>query len=397
MTRATRRNRRTVKFEMTTEMRLNPYPMYALMRENGGLLPIAERNLVNVFRYEDVRTVLTDHKRFSSAFSANLATSSMVTMDPPRHTELRSLVSRAFTPRTISALEPRIRQLTNELLDQVIERGQFDLVKDLAEPLPVMVIAELLGIPLRDRIQFKHWSDVVVASADQVLTGKPADAANVKAQQEMAAYFRQIIAERRTQPQDDLISQLLAAELDGERLSEQEILNFCWLLLVAGNETTTNLISGAVITLLEHPDALRQLRAQPELLPTAIEELLRYRSPVQAMFRVATQDVELAGQTIPAGSMVIAWIGSANRDETVFADADQVVLTRDPNPHIGFGHGIHFCLGAPLARLEARVVMGAMLERLHDLARADEAPLEPVDGFMIMGVKLLPLSFRAQF
>ncbi|HLN65276.1 MAG TPA: cytochrome P450 [Symbiobacteriaceae bacterium] len=384
-----------MQFEMTPEMRLNPFPLYAMMRQNGGLLPIPDQHLWNVFRYDDVKTVLTDHKRFSSQFSPDQSgPGSLITSDPPRHTELRSLLTKAFTPRAIAALEPRIRQLTTELLDRVMEQGEIDLVGDLSAALPVMVIAEMLGIPPEDRVMFKQWSDKVVESADVVLGRHSLEpGATAGAWAEMVAYFRRVIAERRQDPRDDLISNLIAAEIDGERLSEIDILNFAWLLLVAGNETTTNLITNTVITWLEHPLELERLRADPTLLPGAIEEVLRYRSPVQAMFRITAEPVEIAGQTIPAGERVIAWIGSANRDETIFADADAYLIGRDPNPHIAFGHGIHFCLGAPLARLEARIALGAVLERLHDLTRVDGAPLEPVSGFIVHGVKKLPLRF----
>ncbi|HEY3364486.1 MAG TPA: cytochrome P450 [Symbiobacteriaceae bacterium] len=388
-----------MEFQMTPEIRLNPYPMYAMMRASGGMLHLEEYNLWNVFRYDDVKTVLADHTRFSSSQmgDGHLLSRSLISTDPPRHTQLRGLINKVFTPKAIAALEPRIAALTGELLDRVAGKGALDLVGDLGAPLPVMVIAEMLGIPTDDRAQFRHWSDQMVAAADEVLTGAraagPAHASTL-AMQEMSAYFREILTRRRASPENDLISSLLAAEIEGERLSEDDLLNFCWLLLVAGNETTTNLLSNAILTFLEHPDALARLRAEPERIPQAIEEVLRYRSPVQAMFRVATTDVEMAGQVIPRGARVIAWIGSANRDETVFPDPDRFDIGRDPNPHIAFGQGIHFCLGAPLARLEARVALGAILERLQDLERADTEPLEPVAGFIVHGVTRLPLQFR---
>lgn len=384
-----------MEFQLTPEIRLNPFPMYALMRQSGGVLHIAQHGLWNVFRYGDVKAVLTDYKRFSSRYGPeDGGVSPLITTDPPRHTKLRSLVSHAFTPRAVAALEGRIASMTHQLLDRVVPTGRIDLVQDLAAPLPVMVIAEMLGIPPEDRDRFKRWSDQVVASADTLLgEGDQGAFGSSAAMTEMAPYFHQIFDQRLADPQDDLISGLLAAELDGERLTPDEIFSFCWLLLVAGNETTTNLITNAILAFLEWPDQWERLRHQPDLLPSAIEEALRYRSPVQAMVRVAVAETEMGGHTIGAGERVIAWMGSANRDEEQFSDPDRFDIGRHPNPHIAFGHGIHFCLGAPLARLEARIVLGAILERLQGLRRIDDAPLEPVSGFIVHGVRHLPLAF----
>lgn len=387
------------------ELKRNPYPMYQSMRQSQPVMHIESLDIWSVFRYADVKTVLSDHARFSSQYgrakevddSASQQArrqSTLITTDPPRHTDLRSLVNRAFTPRAVDALEPRIEEIANALLDKAAGRGQIDFVKDFSYPLPVIVIAELLGIPSEDRDRFKHWSDEIVASADQVL-GK-ADAKSDSAHQEMRAYFHEIIQERRKSPQGDLISALIQAEVDSERLTEQDIFSVCWLLLVAGNETTTNLIGNAMLTLLEQPHQLALLWQNPALLSGAIEEALRYRSPVQAMFRMTTEDVELAGQAIPAGKRVVAWIGSANRDEEKFAEPDQFDITRNPNPHIAFGHGIHFCLGAPLARLEARIALSTTLERLQDVSRMDDRALEPAPGFIVHGVTSLPLKFSVK-
>lgn len=386
------------------ELRRNPYPMYQMMRQSQPVMYIEQLNIWSVFQYEDVRTVLSDHARFSSQFGqsempdANVSTqarmnSSLISSDPPRHTKLRSLINRAFTPRAVEELEPRIEAIANELLDKVVESGRIDLVKDFSYPLPVIVIAELLGIPSNDRDQFKHWSDEVVASADQFIGGTSSN--SQRAHQEMREYFRGIIAERRLHPQSDLISALLSAEIDNVQLGEEDILSFCWLLLVAGNETTTNLIGNAVLTLLEHPDQLSKLKQNPALLSSTIEEVLRYRSPVQAMFRITKQDTNLGGKIIPAGSRVIAWIGSANRDGEKFPYPDHFDISRSPNPHIAFGHGIHFCLGSPLARLEAKVALSAILRRLPELSRINDEPLEPARGFIVHGVTCLPLKFKA--
>jgi cytochrome P450 len=269
-------------------------------------------------------------------------------------------------------------------------RGQaaMDVVQDLAYPLPVIVIAEMLGIPSEDRARFKRWSDEVVAPA-----GGLDDMELTSAHYEMGAYFMDLLRERRSSPRDDLISGLIAAEIDGEHLSEIELVGFCMLLLVAGNETTTNLIANAILCLDENPAAAAALRSNPRLLPGAIEEALRHRSPVQSMFRVTTKPVELSGTLIPEDESVVAWIGSANRDPAQFPAADDFQIDRSPNRHLAFGHGIHFCLGAPLARLEDRIALAAILERLGDFGVDGKKPLEPLPGTIVYGVKSLPITF----
>lgn len=388
---------------ISPEMQANPYPMYAFMRQASPVYFNEESGTWSVFGYDDVKQVLTEHDLFSSSphrmvqpQAGNRFSGSMINTDPPEHTRLRALVSRVFTPRAVASLEGRIVELTTNLIDDVIANGQLDLVHDLSAPLPVMVISEMLGIPPADRRQFKQWSDVIVASSNNIVGDDLALAeASGKAMHAMYEYFAPIMQQRRANPREDLISRLTSVEVDGERLSDSDIFSFCWLLLVAGNETTTNLISNAILTLLEEPAALARLRTEPALLPNAIEEVLRYRSPVQAMFRFAARDVELHGQTIEQGRVVLAWIGSANRDERRFPEPDRFDIERTPNPHIAFGNGIHFCLGAPLARLEARVALAAILERLHDIARVDDTLLIPVEGMIVHGVKSLPLRFRA--
>jgi cytochrome P450 len=386
---------------MSPEIRLNPFPLYTMMRENSPVFYLPDIDLWLVFRYEDVRTVLNDHKHFTNqhgqahpnAGHDPVIEHSMISQDPPRHTQLRSLVSKAFTPKAIADLEGRIRQITHQLLDEVIERGEMELAQDLTIPLPVVVIAELLGVHPKDRTQFKHWSDAVIASADSFVTGEVVPE-HQQAIAEMHEYFRGVMAERLQNPQSDLISQLLQVELDGQRLTVDEVLAFCWLLLVGGNETTTSLLGNTMLTLLEHPDVLARLRAHPELIPQALEEVLRYRSPAQSMFRVVKEEITLSGQTLKPGQRVVALIGSANRDPEAFPEPDKFDIDRNPNPHIAFGHGVHFCLGAPLARLEGKVALQAILERLQDLERANDEPLEPMKGILVMGPARLPLRFR---
>jgi cytochrome P450 len=334
-----------------------------------------------VFTYSDVQRVLTDHEAFSSEYGDL----SLLNTDPPRHRQLRSLVTEAFTPRTVEALRPRITQIVGDLLDQVSPRGEMDVIEDFAVPLPVMVIAELLGIPIEHRDRFKRWSDAFVTGGGTGMT-------DVDARREMAVFFAELMEERRRAPREDLISALLAARIDGESLDQRELLSFCILLLVAGNETTTNLIGNAVLCFDENPDGWPELRDRPELVPSAVEEVLRYRSPVQSMFRLARSDVRFGEQVIPAGDTVVAWIGSANRDPGQFPDPDRFDIRRSPNRHLAFGHGIHFCLGAPLARLEGTIALGALVERLGRL-EVDRAGLEPVPSHILQGVRHLPVTF----
>jgi cytochrome P450 len=349
----------------------------------------------NVFRYQDVQQALSDYAHFSSQFgngrqdASQPLGASMISTDPPRHRQLRALVTQAFTPRAVDALAPRIATIVNDLLDQVMARGEMDVIDDFGVPLPVTVIAEMLGIPPADRERFKLWSDAVVSSAD----AGGGDGYSDGAGRAMAAYFMEMIEQRRRAPGDDLISGLLAAEIDGQHLTLPELLGFGSLLLVAGNETTTNLLGNALLTFAERPDIWAQLRADPQLLPQAIEEVLRYRSPVQSMFRVTTSEVTLGEKTIPSGSWVIAWIGSANHDEAQFADPGTYDLQRTPNRHLAFGHGIHFCLGAPLARLEARIALQAMLERFRSVELVPGARLERMPSTIVYGPRSVPMRF----
>lgn len=381
------------------EQELNPFPRYEKMRRSQPVYYDPERQNWNVFRYSDVQRVLSDYSAFSSQFMGNAAqdpgepfTASMIATDPPRHRQLRSLVSQAFTPRAVEGLAPRITEIVNDHLDRVMDTGQMDIIHDLGYPLPVIVIAELLGIPPEDRDRFKGWSDEVVSLAD---FGGSVDyeAFSSHAILEMSAYFFGMIEQRRRAPGEDLISGLLAAEVEGEKLSEIELLGFCALLLVAGNETTTNLIGNAMWCFTEHPQVWERLRSDPARLDQALEEVLRYRSPVQAMFRVTTGEAELAGETIPARSPVVAWIGSANHDEDQFSEPEKFDIDRNPNRNLAFGHGIHYCLGAPLARLEAKIAFEAMLERFQTVERLPEVQLERLPSIIVYGLRSLPIGF----
>jgi cytochrome P450 len=350
--------------------------------------------VLSVFRYDDVQRALSDYEAFSSERGPRDASSalnaSLISSDPPRHRQLRNLVTQAFTPRAITQLAPRITAIIDELLEPVAAAGRMDFIADLADPLPVIVIAEMLGIPASERVQFKRWSDAIVSTA---IAPGDGGLTFMGAQREMAQFFSHLIAERTAEPRDDLISHLIAAEIDGQRLTPVELMGFCVLLLVAGNETTTNLLGNAILCFDEQPEVYERLRAQPDLIPGAIEEVLRYRSPVQSMFRSATGETDLGGVLTRAGQPVVAWIGSANRDETRFPDAHVFDITRAPNRHLAFGYGIHFCLGAPLARLEARLALEALTARFRDIRRIPEAPTRWMESSIVYGVKNLPITF----
>jgi cytochrome P450 len=381
----------------SADMRRNPYPIYEALRAGGPVYHLAGPDLWLVLSYDGVKRALTDQEAFSSNVgpSRNVAFEWLLFMDPPRHTGLRAIITRAFTPRSIAALEPRIRAIATGLLDAALPRGEIDLVADLAVPLPMMVIAELLGLPAAEWPRLKRWADSIMDLA-LTIAGSDAEAAAASAafllaDLEMNEHFTRLAHERRLVPRDDLLTRLVTAEVDGAGLSDGELVRFVQLLLAAGTETTTNLIDNAVLCLLEHPEAFALLRARPELLPSAIEETLRYRSPAQAVFRATRRDVELGGRTIPAGKMVLAVLGAANRDPAQFAEPARFDLARDPNPHIAFGHGIHFCLGAPLSRLEARVALGDLLARTRALAPATTDPWPPRRAFHVHGPTRLPL------
>lgn len=369
----------------TVDSQLNPYPLYAMMRESHPVNFNQMISMWEVFRYSDVQRVLNDYTTFSSNYIGEGPLSeSMIGMDPPRHRQLRTIVTQAFTPRTIAQLAPRITTIVHDLLDRVEAQGAMDIVNDLAYPLPVIVIAELLGVPVEDRERFKQWSSDLVSTS--VFSG-------LDPQSEMGEYFLKMIEKRRKEPKDDLISALLAAQIEGEHLSITELLGFCILLLVAGNITTTNLIGNMVLCLDEHPETFEDLKAEPTLAASAIEEVLRYLSPIQSMFRLTRTDTIIGEQEIPAHKMLLAWIGAANRDEAQFPNAETFDIRRNPNRHIAFGHGIHFCLGAPLARLEGKITLEIMLERLPNMKRKRDVPLERIDSFFLYGVKHLPITF----
>jgi cytochrome P450 len=380
------------------EMRRNPFPVYDQLRAASPFLYVAPFDLWMILDYEGVRRALTDHVIFSSDLSHVPGQGNpgewFLFFDPPRHTKLRALISRAFTPRVVADLEPRIRELSRQFLDQAIGRGEVDLVEEFSGALPMRVIADLLGIPSEDRPRYRRWSDAILAIANTFARGAQADRilADYRAvTEEMRVALPELIERVKSEHPDALLAGLVEAELAGERLTPAEILGFVQLLLVGGQETTVNLINNTILCLLEHPDQLARLRAAPDLLPSAIEEVLRYRSPLQWMPRATTREVEVDGQMIPAGKLVLPIIGSANRDPRQFADADRFDITRAPNPHVAFGHGIHACLGAPLARLEARIALADFLERVEEFELATDSPWEPRQALFVHGPSRLPI------
>jgi len=377
------------------DMRRNPYPLYDQLRAGSPLFQEPQSKLWMVFDYDGVKRMLTDHEAFSSKAGP---AEWIVFMDPPRHSKLRALISQAFTPRSVTTLEPRIRELSDELLDQKLEQGEMDLAGDFSVPLPTMVIAEMLGIPIADRSQFKRWNDVILRMSYTIPRGEEAAGAMsdfVAVTAEMNTYLGGLLEQRRRKPTDDLLTRLMQAEVEGERLTQQEILGFFQLLLLAGSETTTNLVNNAILCFIENPQELARLRAAPNLLPSAIEEVLRYRSPLQWMLRLTRRDVEMHGQIIPAGKVVLPMIGSANRDPKQFRDPNRFDITRDPNPHVAFGQGIHFCLGAALARLEGKVALTNFLARMKQFELASSEPWEPRQGLHVHGPSRLPIRFEA--
>jgi cytochrome P450 len=315
--------------------------------------------------------------------------SSLLMLDPPDHTRIRTLVGKAFTPRRIDALRPRIQQIVDQALDRLDPTAPIDLIRDFAVPVPIQVIAELLGVPTDDRELFKSWSSRLVAlldplSADATL----ADAA--EAFSELDVYFTRLFAERRLRPRDDLISALVAASEQGERLNEIELLATVFLILGAGHETTTNLIGNAVAAMIAHPDERKRLRDDPGMIETAVEEFLRFDSPVQATDRIAGSDLEIDGHSIAQGQLVLLLLGAANRDPTVFESPDRLDLSRAENPHLSFSQGAHFCLGAQLARAEGQIALGTLMTRFPDW-RGDDRGLDWRGGLVLRGPRAIPI------
>jgi cytochrome P450 len=393
-----------VLFEPTPEFRADPYPVYARLRAQDPVHRTA-LGLWVLTRHEDVATVLRDprfsREGFEAAFAVdgtaaepNRRQPSMLYRDPPDHTRLRAAVSRAFTPRTVEALRPRIQTLVDELLDRVHDAGTMDIIADLAAPLPVAVIGDLLGVPPEDWPGITPLSTDVAQSLDAlpVLADRELVERGRTARHALGTYFRHLVAARRCRPRDDLVSRLIAAADQGYPLSEEELVLMTVLLAVAGHETTTHLIGNGVLALLRHPDQLARLREEPGLLPSAIEELARYDAPVQRTWRITTTAVNLGGRMMPAGALVVAVLGAANRDPARFAEPDRLDLSRSDNAHLAFGAGVHHCLGIALARLETVIAIGTLLRRMPRLQLATAKP-EWRGSSLVRGLAALPVTF----
>ncbi|MFF5496697.1 cytochrome P450 [Streptomyces aquilus] len=373
------------------------------MRESEPVSHDEQAGVWHVFRHSDVERMLAEPGTFSSDFSAFMPAQkdvdrflkgNLLRKDPPQHRKLRTLVSKAFTPAMVARLAPRIEVITDELLDARAGAEQIELIADLAYLLPVTVIAELLGIPAGDRPMFGRWADSLVAPESQTsfIPNEERTKAMAIVMREMNAYCLEHIRDRRARPGDDLASKLVAAEVDGQRLDDEEIIGFVGLLLLAGHITTTALLSNVVLCLDEFPHVAAELRADISALPGTLEEVLRFRTPLAPSMRRTTTDVRIGDHTVPAGKIVLGWLASANRDERRFAEPDRFDIRRTPNPHLSFGHGIHFCLGAPLARLEVRIAVEKMLARWSDISVGEG--VEHHDARGIVGAKRLPLHVR---
>lgn len=380
----------------------DPYPLYHRLRTEDPVHWEAELGFWVLTRYADAVVVLRDVGVFSSAIQhardpgrPGLSTAGwFVFLDPPQHTRLRALVHTAFTSPVVERLRPRLAAIVDDLLDAAAAAGRIDLIADFAFPLPATVIAELLGVPVEDREQFKRWSRDLAASGGLVRMASDGAERVARAGASAAAlhdYFRDIVRDRRRAPRDDLVSRLTNAQAADARLTEDELIDSCVLLLFAGHETTMNLIGNGMLALLRHPDELQRMRCDPTLGASAVEEVLRYDSPVQARVRLARQAAEIGGRHIAAGERVLVLLGAANRDPDRFSDPDRLDITRADNRHLAFGHGIHFCTGAPLARLEATIAMGALVDRFPRLALAADT-FEWRKTLTLRGLTALPIS-----
>jgi len=396
---------------VSAEFKADPFPLLARLRASEPVyrttLPDKVKTPVWLLtRYEDAGALLKGERFVKNRRSALTPEQlrklpwvppmfrplerNMLDLDQPDHTRLRALVHKGFTPSLVEQMRGRVQSLADELLDKVASKGEMDLIADYALPLPMTIITEILGVPTEDRHKFHKWSQAVVS-----LSSPNATVRVIPSVWMFIRYLRRFFKVRRRDPRDDMASALIQAEEAGDKLNEDELLAMVFLLLIAGHETTVNLIGSGVLALLEHPSQLDKLRAEPTLMKSAVEELLRYTSPVfMTTERYAREDVTLHGMTIPRGEMTLGVIGSANRDETVFEQPDTLDITREPNRHLSFGQGIHFCLGAPLARMEAQIAVGTLLRRMPELRlKVSPDSLRWRPSMILRGLDSLPVMF----
>lgn len=392
---------------MAPKVRANPYPVYHRLREESPA-HFSPFGTYLMTRYDDAVSILRD-KRFSvqhrdyvdmreDSMSTGFGPSPserdmsnvMLFIDPPRHTRLRTLVTKAFTPRVVEQLRGRVAEIADELLDEVEDKGEMDVIPSLAYPLPVRVICEMLGVPLEDQARIREWSGLIAPILDPISTPE-AQAGIEEAGTHLQPYWDDLIEARRADLRDDLLSELIRAEDEGHRLNHEELRSTCNLVLIAGHETTMNLIGNGLLALLRNPNEKDKLRENPELARSAVEEFLRYDSPVHLTARTATEDVEVGGTTIERGQLAVIAIGGANRDPAHFPDPDRLDIERNPNPHIAFSAGPHFCAGAPLARLEASIVFPKLLQRLPNIELAAEP--DHRETITLRGLKELRVTF----
>ena len=397
------------------EFLANPYPIFAQMRSNDPIYWSAESNYWILTRYADIISMVQSDRLSSNRIAAHSArmpdeakayfrpfftavSSWMLMIDPPDHTRLRALVVNAFTPHVVENMRGLVQDLVNNMLAAVKDQGRMDVMTDLANPLPATVIAELLGVPGTDQRQFKEWSDDIAVALSGIDTGgskeelfRLYDVAQ-KSLLALSDYFRERVVELRRSPRENLLSALAQAEEQGDRLSEDELFANCVLLMIAGHETTTNLIGNGILALLQNPGQREALASNPELIGSAVEELLRYDSPVQKMGRIALADIDVGGKHITKGQLVCVSFAAGNRDPEQFESPEQLDITRKPNRHLAFGHGLHYCVGAALARLEGQIAINGVLRSLPKIQLASEN-LEWYRNFTLRGLKSLPVVF----
>ena len=390
----------------------NPYPIYHQLRDADPVHWSDAWNSWVLTRYDDVTATLRDFSRFSNVGRIDLFleqlpeigrekmgplkghfSRAITHLDPPDHTRIRKLLKTVLSTRLVQSMRPRIEALVDELISEVKDAGRMDVISDFAYPLPAIVLGEMLGIPPEDRDQYKRWSDDI--GVGLVGTGRAALDNVERARQslfELTNYLRPLVTERRQQPRNDLISKLIAIEVRGDRLTESELFSTCITLILAGHGTTTNLIGNGLLALLRHPDQLETLRNDPALIEVAVEELLRYDSPLQRIWRMATEDIEIGGNQIHKGQIVLPTMGAANRDPAEFSEPDRLNIRRPDNPHVALGTGIHLCVGGPLARVQGAIAINALLQRLPSLQLETEA-LEWEANLFHRGLKSLPVVF----